>query len=135
MGSSAVTRNCRALGVEKLPITRVAPSLVSISLPNKGLRHSGTTSNWWENICQSQQQRSARVTLLVGAFPVAPKMVQVWEEKFTTRYGTRGLLDEPTKVNWLSLSSEIPLSFQTRNNIPSGRTTAFLINKFLACGL
>ena len=32
--------------------------------------------------------------------------------------GTRGLLDEPTKLNWSSLSSEIPLGFLTRNNIP-----------------
>ena len=39
MGSSVVTRSCRALGAEKLPITRVVPSLVSISLPNKGLGH------------------------------------------------------------------------------------------------
>ena len=71
MGSSVVTRSCRALGAEKLPITRVVPSLVSISLPNKGVGHSGTTRNWWENICPSQQQRSARVNLLVVAFPVA----------------------------------------------------------------
>ena len=58
MGSSVVTRSCRALGAEKLPITRVVPSLVSISLPNKGVGHSGTTRNWWGNICPSQQQRS-----------------------------------------------------------------------------
>ena len=38
-GSSVVTRSCRALGAEKLPITRVVPSLVSISLPKKGLGH------------------------------------------------------------------------------------------------
>ena len=37
MGSSVVTRSCRALGAEKLPITRVVPSLVTISLPNKGV--------------------------------------------------------------------------------------------------
>ena len=81
MGSSVVTRSCRALGAEKLPITRVVPSLVSISLPNQGVGHAGTTRNWWENICPSQQQRSAWVNLLVVVFPVAPKMVQVWEEK------------------------------------------------------
>ena len=81
MGSLVVTRSCRALGAEKLPITRVVPSLVSMSLPIKGVGHSGTTRNWWENICPSQQQRSARVNLLVVVFPVAPKMVQVWEEK------------------------------------------------------
>ena len=63
MGSSVVTRSCRALGAEKLPIARVVPSLVSISLPNKGVGHSGTTRNWWENICPSQQQRSAQVNL------------------------------------------------------------------------
>ena len=81
MGSSVVTRSCRALGAEKLPITGVIPSLVSISLAIKGAGHSGTTRNWWESICPSQQQRSAWVNLLVAAFPVAPKMVQVWEEK------------------------------------------------------
>ena len=75
MGSSVVTRSCRALGAEKLPITRVVPSLVSFSLPNKGVGHSGTTRNWWENISPSQQQRSAWVNLLVVAFPVAPQMV------------------------------------------------------------
>ena len=81
MDSSVVTRSCRALGAEKLPITRVVPSLVSMSPPIKGVGHSGTTRNWWENICSSQQQRSAWVNLLVVAFPVVPKMVQVWEEK------------------------------------------------------
>ena len=81
MGSSVVTRSSRALGAEKFPITRVVPSLVSIPLPNKGVGHSGTTRNWWENISPSQQQRSAWVNLLEVAFPVAPKMVQVLEEK------------------------------------------------------
>ena len=83
MGSSVVTKSCRTLGAEKLPITRVVPSLVSLSHPNKGVGHSGTTRNWWENICPSQQQRSAWVNLLVVFFffSVAPKMVQVWEEK------------------------------------------------------
>ena len=54
-GFFVVTRSCRALGAEKLLITRVFPSLVSISLPNKGVGHSGTTRNWLENICPSQQ--------------------------------------------------------------------------------
>ena len=81
MGSSVVTRNRRALGAKNLSITRVAASLVSLSLPNKGVGHSGTTRNWWENICPSQQQRSAWVNLFVNIFSVAPKMVQVWEEK------------------------------------------------------
>ena len=85
MGYSVLTRSYRALGAEKLPITRVAPNLVSISLPDKGVGHSGTTRNWWENICPSQQQIMlffyARVNLSVVAFPVAPKMVQLWEEK------------------------------------------------------
>ena len=49
VGSSVVTRSCRTLGAEKLPITRVVPSLVSISLPNKGVGHSGTTRIWWGN--------------------------------------------------------------------------------------
>ena len=75
MGFSVVTKSYGALGTEKLPITRVVRSLVSISLPSKGVGHSGTTRNW------SQEQRSARVNLLVIVCPVAPKMVQVWEEK------------------------------------------------------
>ena len=41
MGSSVVTRSCRALGDEKLPITRVVPNLVSVSLPNKGPPETG----------------------------------------------------------------------------------------------
>ena len=69
MDSSVVTRSysrgSRALGAEKLPITRVVPSLVSISLPNKGVRHSGMTKNLWGGICPSQQQRSAQVNLCV----------------------------------------------------------------------
>ena len=81
MGSSVVTRSCRVLGPEKLSITKVVPSLVSISLPIKGVGYSGTTRNWWENICPSQQQRSAWVNLLVVVFPIATKIVQVWEEK------------------------------------------------------
>ena len=81
MGCSVVTRSCRALGAEKLLITRVVPSLESMSLPIKGVGHSGTTRNWWENICPSQQQISAWVNLLVVAFHGTPQMVQVWEEK------------------------------------------------------
>ena len=75
MSSSVVTRSYRALGAEKLPITRVVPSLVSISLPNKGVGHSGNTGNWWENTCPSQQQRSTQMNLLVVAFPIVPQMV------------------------------------------------------------
>ena len=75
MGLSVVTRSCGALGAEELPITRVVPSLVSISLPSKGVGHSGTTRNW------SQEQIGVWVNLLVIVFPVAPKMVHVWEEK------------------------------------------------------
>ena len=45
MDSSVVSRNCRTPGAEKLPITRVVPSLVSISLTSKGVGHSGTTKN------------------------------------------------------------------------------------------
>ena len=41
MGSSVVTRSRRALGAEKLPITRVVPNLVSVSLPNKGPPETG----------------------------------------------------------------------------------------------
>ena len=48
-------------------------------LPNKGGGQSGT-SRLVENICSSQRQ-SAQVNLFVTVFPIAPKMVQVWEEK------------------------------------------------------
>ena len=55
--------------------------------------------------------------------PITPSPIErdqkQWEGKINPRCGTRGLLDEPTKLNWSSLSSEIPLSFQTGNNIPS----------------
>ena len=51
------------------------------SLPNNGVGHSGATRNWCKNICPSQQQRSARVTLSVIAFPIALQMAQIWEEK------------------------------------------------------
>ena len=37
-------------------------------------------------------------------------------KKLTPRYGSRGLLDKPTKLNQSSLSSEIPLGFQTGND-------------------
>ena len=43
MGSLVVTKSCRALGAEKLPITSVVPSLVNMSLPIKGVGHSGFT--------------------------------------------------------------------------------------------
>ena len=81
MDSSVVTRSCRILGAEKHPTTRVVPSLVSISLPNKGVGHAGMTRNLWGNICPFQQQRSAQVNLFVIVFPVAPKMLWVCEEK------------------------------------------------------
>ena len=85
MCSSVVTRSGRALGAEKLPITRVVPSLVSVSLPLKGVGHLGTTRNWWENICPSQQQRNAWVNLLVVVFPVAPKMVSFGRRRLWSR--------------------------------------------------
>ena len=81
MDSSVITRSYRVLGAEKHPITRVFSSLVSISLPNKGVRHSGMTKNLWGGICPSQQQRSAQVNLFVIVFPVALKMVWVCKEK------------------------------------------------------
>ena len=43
---------------------------------------------------------------------------KLWEDKINPQ-GTRGFLDEPTKLNRSSLSSKIPLSFLTRNNILS----------------
>ena len=51
------------------------------SLPNKGVGHSGTSKNWWENIYPSQQQRSAWVSIFVIVFPVALKMVQIQGDK------------------------------------------------------
>ena len=69
------------MGTEKFPTTSVVPSLVSISLLSNGVGPSVTTKNWWENISLIQEQRSARVNLLVIIFPVAYKMVQVLEEK------------------------------------------------------
>ena len=55
MRSLVVTRSYRDLEAEKLLIKRVVPNLVSISLPNKGVGHSRTTRNWWENICPCHQ--------------------------------------------------------------------------------
>ena len=81
MDSLAVTRSYRALEDEKLPIIRVVFSLVSMSLPNKGVGHSGTTRNLSEIICPSKQQRSAWLNHLIIVFHVAPKMVQAWEKK------------------------------------------------------
>ena len=81
MDSLAVTRSYRALEDENLPIIRVVFSLVSMSLPIKGVGHSGTTRNLWEIICPSKQQRSAWLNLLIIVFHVAPKMVQAWEKK------------------------------------------------------
>ena len=82
MGSSVVTRSYRALEAEKLLITRVVLSLVSISFPNKGAGHSGNTRNWWENICPSQQQRSASVNLFVIVFS--------WSTQTSTDLGGEG---------------------------------------------
>ena len=62
---------------------------------------------------------------------------KLWEDKINPQ-GTRGFLDEPTKLNLSSLSSKIPLSFLTGNNILSKEAQERLqplINKFLACGL
>ena len=55
--------------------------------------------------------------------------------KLTPRCGAREFLDKPTKLNWSSLSSEIPLGFLTGKISPqkrgSGGTTAF--NKQIPC--
>ena len=50
-------------------------------------RTHGTTKTWWESVCPFQQQRSARVNLFVIDFLIAPKMVQVWEEKTPEKEG------------------------------------------------
>ena len=56
--------------------------------------------------------------------PITPSPIErdqnYGRTKLTPRCGTRGFLEEPTKLNRSSLSSEIPLGFLTRNNIPSG---------------
>ena len=67
MGSSVVTRSCRALGDEKLPITRVVSSLVSVSLPNKGAEHSGTTETG-RKLFVHPSNKGAWVNLLVMFF-------------------------------------------------------------------
>ena len=57
--------------------------------------------------------------------PITPSIERdqkLWEDKLTPRYGIRGFLDEPTKLNQSSLSSEIPLGFLTGNNILSKET-------------
>ena len=41
-------------------------------LLNQGVVYSGTTRNWWKNICPSLQQRGAWANWSVIAFPVAP---------------------------------------------------------------
>ena len=51
--------------------------------------------------------------------PIGRDQKNLGRTKLTPKCGTRGLLDEPTKLNWSSLSSEVPLGFQTGNNIPS----------------
>ena len=64
-------------------------------------------------------------TLVMGNFsaPRALQLLVTTEEqkktKLTSRCGTRGFLDEPTKLNQSSLSSKIPLGFLTGKNIPS----------------
>ena len=48
----------------------------------------------------------------------APKL---WEDNINPWCGTRGYLDEPTKLNWSSLSSEIPLGFLSNNILSEER--------------
>ena len=75
MGSSVVTRSCRALGAEKLPIARVVPSLLSISLLLRD--HQNQVGKY----LSIPETRNCSVNLLVTAFIVAPKLAHVWEEK------------------------------------------------------
>ena len=54
--------------------------------------------------------------------PITPSIERdqkLWEDKINPQVWDQGFLDEPTKLNRSSLSSEIPLSFLTRNNILS----------------
>ena len=55
-------------------------SYEGISLPNKGVGHSGTTRNWWENIFLSQQQRIAWVNLFIFFFCSTPNGTGLGEE-------------------------------------------------------
>ena len=47
------------------------------------------------------------------------KNQKLWEDKINPQVWDQGTLDEPTKLNRSSLSSEIPLGFLTGNNILS----------------
>ena len=88
---------------------------------------------YWEEIYYTR----LGTTLVMGSFS-APRALQLlftteepitpspkerdqklWRTKLNPRCGTRGFLDKSTKLNQSSLSSKIPLSFLTRNNIPS----------------
>ena len=72
-------------------------------------------------------------TLVIGSFsapralqllvtteePITPSIERdqkLWEDKINPQVWIRGFLDEPTKLNQSSLSSEIPLGFLTGNN-------------------
>ena len=55
--------------------------------------------------------------------PIIPSPIErdqkLWEDIINPRCGTRGLLNEPTKLNQSSLSWEVPVGFLTRKNIHS----------------
>ena len=81
---------------------------------------------YWEKIYSLNSEifsvPRALQLLVTTEEPVTPSIERyqkLWKSKLTPRCGTRGFLDEPTKLNRSSLSSEIPLSFPTGNSIPS----------------
>ena len=94
------------------------------------------TSFWW-SLSERDILSKVGTTLMMGSFsvpralplpvtneePIIPcpigKGQKLWEDKINPRCGTRRLLDDPTKLNQLSLSSEILLGFQTGNSTPS----------------
>ena len=88
--------------------------------------------------CNDSQIVSGKLgtTLVMGSFsvprglqllvtteePITPsieKDQKLWEDKINPQVWDQGFLDEPTKRNRSSLSSEIPLGFLTGNNILS----------------
>ena len=95
-----------------------------------------STSFWW-SLSKRDVLSKVGTTLVMGSFsvprallflvtteePIIPcpigKGQNYGRTKLTPRYGTREFLDEPTKLNQSSLSSEIPFSFLTKNNITS----------------
>ena len=82
MGSSVVTRSCRALGAEKLPSTRVVPSSVSISLPNMGVQTVRDHQKLVGKYLSVPAAKKCSGESFCNCFSCGTQMVQVWEEKY-----------------------------------------------------